>query len=54
MVETIKSRPRVENDRGCRPKTHRLYLPAAEYKASAGRSRPALVPGTFKLLVFSS
>jgi DNA-binding beta-propeller fold protein YncE len=34
------------------PKTHRLYLPAAEFKPAAKGGRPAMVPGTFAVLVF--
>jgi DNA-binding beta-propeller fold protein YncE len=35
-------------------KTHRLFLPAAEYKAGAGGGRPTMVPGTFSVLVFGN
>lgn len=35
------------------PKTHKLYLPTAEFKPAAkGGGRPAMVPGTFAVLVF--
>jgi DNA-binding beta-propeller fold protein YncE len=35
------------------PKTHRLFLPAAEFKPAAkGGGRPTMVPGTFVVLVF--
>lgn len=30
--------------------THHLYLPAAEYEASTGTGRPAMKPGTFKVI----
>ena len=36
------------------PQTHRIYLGAAKYEASTGASqkRPALVAGSFKILVY--
>src|SRR5262249_50738360 len=34
------------------PKAHRLFLPAVEYKAGPAGGRPAVVPGTFAVLVF--
>ena len=35
-------------------KTHRLFVPAAEFKAPAGQpnARPAMVPGTFVVLIY--
>jgi hypothetical protein len=39
-------------------KTHKIYLAAAKFEAPAegapagGRSRPKMVPGTFKILVY--
>jgi DNA-binding beta-propeller fold protein YncE len=33
-------------------KTHKLFLPAAEFKPAAKGGRPAMVPGTFAVLVF--
>ncbi len=53
-VETVKTRPNSKT-MGLDPKTHRLFIPAAEYKpAAAGtpRGRPAMVPGSFVVLVF--
>jgi YVTN family beta-propeller protein len=35
------------------PKTHKLYLPTAEFVAPTGSGRPAVKPGTFKVLVMS-
>jgi DNA-binding beta-propeller fold protein YncE len=34
------------------PKTHRLFLPAADFKAANAGDRPSAVPGTFVVLVF--
>jgi DNA-binding beta-propeller fold protein YncE len=54
VVETIKTRPGSKT-MGLDPKTHRLFLPGVEYKpaaAGAPRQRPAVVPGSFVLLVF--
>ncbi len=35
------------------PSTHRIYLGAARFdSASAGQKRPAVVPGSFKVLVY--
>lgn len=36
------------------PKTHRLFLPAAEFKPAAKGTRPAMVPGTFAVMVFGT
>ena len=33
-------------------KTHKLFIPAAKFKPAAGKSRPAMVPGTFSVLVY--
>ena len=46
----------VTTQRGARtmaadPKTHRLYLPTAEFAAATGAGRPAAVPGSFMVLV---
>lgn len=55
VVQTLKTA------RGARtmtidPKTHRIYLGAAEYEAapSAGQRRPKMVAGSFKILVFGT
>ena len=40
---------------GLDPKTHRLFIPAAEFKAAepgAPRARPQMLPGTFVVLVY--
>ena len=50
-VETVKTRPGSKT-MGLDPKTHRLFLPAAEYRAAAPGTRPAMVPGSFAVLVF--
>jgi DNA-binding beta-propeller fold protein YncE len=53
-VETIKTRPGSKT-MGLDPKTHRLFLPAVEYKAAdagAPKARPTPVPGSFVVLVF--
>ena len=36
---------------GLDPRTGRLYLPAAKYAPAAGGGRPAIVPGSFEVLV---
>jgi DNA-binding beta-propeller fold protein YncE len=53
VVETIKTRLQSRT-MALDPKTHKLFLPGAEYKAAAGggRGRPAMVPGSFVMLVF--
>jgi DNA-binding beta-propeller fold protein YncE len=47
---------RVETARGARTialdaTTGRLYLPSARYEAAAGATRPAMIPGSFAVLV---
>jgi hypothetical protein len=51
VVETIKTRPQSKT-MGLDPKTHKLFLPGAEYKAAGGGGRPTMVPGSFVMLVF--
>jgi hypothetical protein len=53
VVETIKTRPQSKT-MALDPKTHKLFLPGAEYKAPAagGRGRPTMVPGSFVMLIF--
>jgi YVTN family beta-propeller protein len=53
VVETIKTRPQSKT-MGLDPKTHKLFLPGAEYQpaAAGGRARPTMVPGSFVVLVF--
>jgi YVTN family beta-propeller protein len=53
VVETIKTRPQSKT-MALDPKTHKLFLPGAEYKAAAGgaRGRPTMVPGSFVMLMF--
>ena len=52
-AETIKTRSGSKT-MGLDPTTHRLYVPAAEYKptAAGARGRPAMVPGSFVVLVY--
>lgn len=50
-VGTVTTRPGAKT-MALDPKTHRLFLPAAEYKAGAPGTRPAMVPGSFAVLVF--
>ncbi|HTK77939.1 MAG TPA: YncE family protein [Gemmataceae bacterium] len=53
-MATIKTRPGSKT-MGLDPKTHRLFLPAVEYKAAepgAPKARPTPVPGSFAVLVF--
>jgi DNA-binding beta-propeller fold protein YncE len=50
-VETIKTKTGSKTmalDR----KTHRLYLPSADFKAAAGGGRPTIVPKTFAVLIY--
>lgn len=49
-VGTLKTRPRSKT-MGLDPKTHRLFVPAAEFKAGGG-NRPPMVPGSFCVLVY--
>jgi DNA-binding beta-propeller fold protein YncE len=51
VVETIKTRPGSKT-MALDPKTHKLFIPAAEFKAVAGNPRPMVVPGTFVVLVY--
>jgi DNA-binding beta-propeller fold protein YncE len=53
-AETVKTRVGSKT-MALDPKTHRLFIPAAEYKAAdagAPRARPTMVPGSFTVLVF--
>jgi DNA-binding beta-propeller fold protein YncE len=49
-VGTLKTRPRSKT-MGLDPKTHRLFIPAAEFKAGTG-NRPQAAPGSFVVLVY--
>ncbi len=49
--ESIKTR-KGSKTMALDPKTQRLILPAAEFKAGANGGRPAMVPGSFSVLVF--
>jgi DNA-binding beta-propeller fold protein YncE len=52
-IETIKTRAGSKT-MALDVKTHRLFVPAAEFKAPAGQpnARPVVVPGTFAVLVY--
>jgi YVTN family beta-propeller protein len=53
VVETIQTRPQSKT-MALDPKTHKLFLPAAEYNAltGGGRGRPTMVPSSFVVLMF--
>jgi DNA-binding beta-propeller fold protein YncE len=53
VVETIKTR-QGSKTMALDPKTHRLFLPGAEFKAAGDnpRGRPSPVPGSFVVMVF--
>jgi DNA-binding beta-propeller fold protein YncE len=55
VVETVKTRPGSKT-MALDPKTHRLFLPGAEFKAAPDnpRGRPSVVPGSFVVLVFGT
>jgi YVTN family beta-propeller protein len=53
QMEPVKTRPRAKT-MAFDPKTHKLFVPAAEYKASdQPKGRPTMVPKSFCVLVFS-
>ena len=33
-------------------KTHKIFLPSADFKANAGGGRPMMVPKTFAVLIY--
>jgi DNA-binding beta-propeller fold protein YncE len=49
VVETIKTRPGSKT-MALDAKTHRLFIPGAEFKPGGG-GRPTVVPGTFSVLI---
>ncbi len=58
VVQTLKTEPRAKT-MALDPKTHRIYLGSARFgppsEQTAGgkkQGRPAVVPGTFKVLVY--
>lgn len=51
VVETLKTPPRSKT-MAVDTKTHNLFVPAAKFEAAAGNRRPAMVPGTFSVLVY--
>jgi DNA-binding beta-propeller fold protein YncE len=50
-LDSVKSRPGAKT-MALDPKAHRLFLPAAEYKPAPGAARPAMIPGSFVVLIF--
>jgi hypothetical protein len=52
VSETVKTRPGSKT-MALDGKTHRLFIPGAEFKAAAGAARPVMVPGTFVVMIFS-
>jgi DNA-binding beta-propeller fold protein YncE len=48
-IKTKKSARTIIND----PKTHEVFLPAAEFGKEIAGQRPPVIPGTFQILVFS-
>jgi DNA-binding beta-propeller fold protein YncE len=54
LVETLKTRSGSKT-MALDPKTHRLFVPAADFKAPAGQpnARPTMVPGTFAVLIYA-
>ena len=57
VVQTLKTEPRARTI-ALDPKTHRIYLPSAQFQPApspspgASPGRPTIVPNTFKLLVY--
>ena len=53
LVETLKTRAGSKT-MALDPKTHRLFIPAADFKAPAGQpnARPVITPGTFAVLIY--
>ena len=51
VVETIKTKERAKT-MALDPKTHKLFLPSADFKPAAGGGRPTIDPKTFAILVF--
>jgi DNA-binding beta-propeller fold protein YncE len=51
VVETVKTQPGSKT-MALDVKTHKLFIPAAKFKPAAANSRPAMVPGTFSVLVY--
>jgi len=57
VVQTVKTQPSART-LALDPKTHRIYLaaakllPAPQPEPGAPRQRPAVIPGTFKILVY--
>jgi DNA-binding beta-propeller fold protein YncE len=50
-METIKTRLGSKT-MALDPKTHNLFIPAAEFKEVTGRPRPVMTPGTFVVLIY--
>jgi YVTN family beta-propeller protein len=58
VVQTLKTEPRARTI-GLDPRTHKIYLPAAQFASAsssspgASPSRPAIVPNSLKILVYA-
>ncbi len=50
VVQTLKTAPRARTI-ALDPKSRRMYLPTAEFEAAKEGERPAMKPGTFKVVV---
>jgi YVTN family beta-propeller protein len=60
VVQTLKTEPRART-MALDPKTHRIYLASARFEAApkaaeegAPKRRPAMIPGSFKILVYGA
>ena len=51
VVETVKTQVGSKT-MGLDAKTHKLFIPAAKFKAAAPNTRPKMEPGTFSVLVY--
>lgn len=51
VVQTLRTQPSART-MALDPRTHRIYLAAATLEPRAGQSRPAMAPGSFKILVY--
>jgi hypothetical protein len=50
VAETIQTKPGARTI-ACDEKSHRLYLPTAEFEPAEAGKRPAMKPETFQILV---
>jgi DNA-binding beta-propeller fold protein YncE len=51
VVETVKT-PRRSKTMALDAETHKLFIPAAKFETAATNRRPAMLPGTFSVLVY--